>query len=84
VVYRYLSARALIGRSTPSAIRGLTDILTENRDFAPAHRALAEICGSEAFNDTQKEQAEPGTFLGLVLDPGWHTDPEHCLVKVQL
>jgi hypothetical protein len=65
VVYRYLCARARMGRSTPSAIGSLTEILTENHNFALAHRALAEIYGSEAFHDPQKEQTERVTLLAL-------------------
>jgi pentatricopeptide repeat protein len=40
--YRYLAARALIGRSTRSAIQTLSAIEQENPDFAPVRRTLAE------------------------------------------
>lgn len=41
LVARYLFARALIGRSTASAIQALTRIVADHPEFAPAHRALA-------------------------------------------
>jgi hypothetical protein len=62
-MYSYLSARALIGRGTPAAITGLTEILAEHPDFAPAHRSLAEIYGSEAFHDAEKARSEREAFL---------------------
>jgi len=43
LMYRYLVARALVGRGTPSAIQSLTAIAEEHPDFAPAHRTLSEI-----------------------------------------
>ena len=65
VTYRYLAARALIGRATTSAIQNLTQLLAENPDFAPAHRSLAEIYGSEMFRDRDKETTEREEFLAL-------------------
>ena len=65
VIYQYLSARALIGRSTRSAVTALTEILAENPDFAPAHGSLAEIYASEAFQDSEKENTERERFLTL-------------------
>jgi hypothetical protein len=65
LIYRYLAAHALMGRSTPAAIRNLTEILAEKPDFAPAHRALAEIYGAETFSDPHKEQAERARFMAL-------------------
>jgi len=58
LMYRYLFARSLIGRETVSALQQLNGILAERPDFAPAHRALAEIYGSETFNDADKEKIE--------------------------
>ena len=57
LMYRYLFARSLIGRETVSALQQLNGILAERPDFA-AHRALAEIYGSETFNDADKEKIE--------------------------
>ncbi len=65
LLYRYLFARSLLGRGTPSAIQTLTEILAEHPDFAPAHRTLAEIFASEAFHDPVKEKAEREKFLAL-------------------
>jgi pentatricopeptide repeat protein len=65
LTYRYLYVRTLIGRSTPSAIQALEEIVAENPGFAPAHRALAEIFASETFRDPGKEKAEKERFLAL-------------------
>jgi hypothetical protein len=65
LVYRYLNARSLLGRSTPSTIQGMNDIIAANPKFAPAHRTLAEIYGSEAFRDARKEKVERGKLLAL-------------------
>jgi hypothetical protein len=69
--YQYLFDRALIGRNTPSAITGLSEIAKDHPEFAPAHRSLAEIYSSEAFRNSDKEQTErerlqalcPGTIM---------------------
>jgi hypothetical protein len=58
LMYRYLFARSVIGRGTVSALQYMNGILAERPDFAPAHRALAEIYGSEAFHDAEKEKVE--------------------------
>ena len=65
LTYRYLSVRSTIGRSTPSAVQQLSEILAEHPDFAPAHRALAEIYGAEAFRDPEKERSEREKLLAL-------------------
>ncbi len=65
VRYRYLNARALIGRSTPSAIQELNQLIGENPDFAPAHQSLAEIYASEIFRDEAKAKTEKQNFLTL-------------------
>jgi len=65
LMYRYLSARSMIGRGTSSAIQQMNDIVAEHPDFAPAHRALAEIYGVEAFRDLGKEQLEREKFVAL-------------------
>jgi len=65
VMYSYLSARSLVGRSTPAAISGLNEILNDHPDFAPAHRMLAEIYASEAFRDPEKAASEREKFLRL-------------------
>lgn len=63
VVYHYLYLRTLVGRTTPQAIHDLNDLLTEHPDFAPAHRTLAEIYGTETFRDAEKEKSEKEIFL---------------------
>jgi len=63
--YQYLFSRALVGRNTPSAIQGISQIAREHPEFAPAHRSLAEIYGSEAFADPAKEEIEHNRFLAL-------------------
>jgi hypothetical protein len=63
VMYRYLAARSLIGRSTLSAISALNEILMTDPGFAPAHASLAEIYASDAFHDEAKEQGERGKFV---------------------
>jgi hypothetical protein len=65
LVYRYLYFRSLVGRSTPSVIQGLTEIAVEQPQFAPAHRMLAEIYGSERFADSGKGKNERERFLDL-------------------
>jgi hypothetical protein len=62
-MYRYLALRATVGRSTRGAVEGLNTLLAEDPAFAPAHRTLAEIYGTEAFSDTEKERSERETFL---------------------
>ncbi len=62
-LYRYLSLRTAVGRGTFGAIQGLNEFLTENPDFPPAHRTLAEIYGTEAFRDREKEKSEKEKFL---------------------
>jgi len=63
--YRYLYIRSLIGRGTAGASLGLTDILAENPNFAPAHGTLAEIYASDAFRDAEKAKIERTKFLAL-------------------
>src|SRR6202040_2732604 len=58
LIYSYLYARSLIGRNTPSAIRQISDILSEHPDFASGHRSLAEIYASSAFRDDDKAKGE--------------------------
>jgi len=65
LVYRYLYFRSLIGRNTPAAVQGLSEILTEHPDFAPADRMLAEIHASPTFRDSRKQEAEEQTFRQL-------------------
>lgn len=77
VMYQFLFRRALIGRNTPSAIEGMSEILQAHPDFAPAHGALAEIYASPAFRDAEKENVErerlqelcPGYSLRVRPDP---------------
>jgi len=63
LMYAYLFARSMIGRSTPSAIERLAEIAAKNPEFAPAHRELAEIYASERFRNPEKEKAEREKFL---------------------
>ncbi|HXP87069.1 MAG TPA: hypothetical protein VN841_20230 [Bryobacteraceae bacterium] len=64
-MYRYLSLRATVGRSTAAAIAGLHELLAKNPGFAPAHRTLGEIYGTEAFRQPEQEDIEKETFLAL-------------------
>jgi hypothetical protein len=65
VVSQYLFARALIGRTTQSAIQALAGITTDHPEFAPAHRALAAIYSSQTYRDEQRVRAEQKRFLAL-------------------
>jgi len=65
LMYRYLNARSMLGRSTPSTIQAMNDIIAANPNFAPAHRTLAEIYGSETFRDARKEKTEREKLLAL-------------------
>ncbi|MGH9501803.1 MAG: hypothetical protein ACRD20_03035 [Terriglobales bacterium] len=65
LIFTYLYARSLMGRNTSSAIQQMTEIITAHPDFAPAHRALAEIFASAAFHDESREKAERDRFLAL-------------------
>jgi len=65
LMYRYLSVRSAIGRSTLSAIQQMNEILAENPEFAPAHRTLAEIYGAETFRDPEKEKIEREKLIAL-------------------
>ncbi len=65
ILYRYLFARALEGRSTRQSIMILEEVLASNPDFAPAHRTLAEIYDSAAFRDRQKDKTERAAFERL-------------------
>jgi hypothetical protein len=67
--YRYLYARSLIGRNTRAAIQQMVEIVADHPDFAPAHRALAEIYASETFGDVEKGKAERERFLALCPGP---------------
>ena len=65
LMYRYLYARSLMGRSTRAAIQSLSEITAANPNFAPAHRTLAEIYGSETFSDARKLKVEQQKLLAL-------------------
>ncbi len=60
--YEYLYARSLMGRSTTAAIAALNEIIRIHPEFSPAHRALAEIYGSEAYRNSDREIAERKTY----------------------
>jgi hypothetical protein len=65
LLYQYLYGRTLEGRSTKQAIAAMESVLASDPNFAPAHRTLAEIYGSVAFRDQQKESAERAKFEQL-------------------
>lgn len=89
LMYLYLSARALMGRTTPAAIQSLNEIVTDNPNFAPAHRALGEIHASTRFHDAEKENNErkkltalcPGA--GLAQKPGVPPEPSPLLAQAE-
>jgi len=64
-MYHYLWLRTMVGRKTIEAIQGLNELLAEHSDFAPAHRTLAEIYGTQAFRDPEKEKSEKEKFLAI-------------------
>jgi hypothetical protein len=64
-MYRYLAARAIVGRNTAAAIKGMHELIAENPNFAPAHRTLAEIYRTEAFRDPEQEKIEKEKFFSL-------------------
>jgi hypothetical protein len=64
-MYRYLSLRAAVGRNTAAAIAGLNELLAKDPRFAPAHRTLSEIYGTEAFRQPEQEKIERETFLDI-------------------
>jgi hypothetical protein len=64
-VYHYLWLRAIVGRTTPAAIRGLNQLIADNPSFAPAYRTLAEIYGTQAFHNPEREAIEKKNFLAL-------------------
>lgn len=65
VIDGYLYARSLMGRSTPSAFQQMAELVAAHPDFAPAHRALAQIYASAMFRDEAKEKTERQLFLTL-------------------
>jgi hypothetical protein len=65
-VYHYLRLRAMVGRSTPAAIRGLIEMVVQAPDFAPAHRTLAEIYGGASlYRNPDGEKTESAKFRSL-------------------
>jgi hypothetical protein len=74
-MYRYLSLRTLVGRSTLRAIQGLNELLAGRPDFAPAHRTLAEIYALEIFRDPGKEKSEREQFLAACPDGAFTRRP---------
>jgi hypothetical protein len=89
LMYRYLTLRSTVGRGTAAAIDGLNALLAENPDYAPIHRALAEIYGTEAFRDAEKERSEKEKFLaacpgaGLTRRPPWIPGPSSLLDQAE-
>jgi hypothetical protein len=61
-LYVHLSGSAMMGRGTRRAIAAMRDALALDPDFAPAHRALAEVYGSAMFGDAQQERIERARF----------------------
>jgi hypothetical protein len=64
-MYRYLWLRAMVGRNTAAAIKGLDELVADNPAFAPAYGTLAEIYGAEAYRDPRKEQSEKAKYIAL-------------------
>lgn len=60
--YLYLYGRALEGRTTPTAVSMMEEVLKLDPHFAPVHRTLAEIYGSPRFRDPKKEKTERAKF----------------------
>jgi tetratricopeptide (TPR) repeat protein len=65
LMFEYLALRTLVGRETPTAIESLNQLLSQHPDFAPAHRTLAEIYGTETFREAEKEKIERAKYLNL-------------------
>jgi len=65
LMYDYLYARSLMGRNTPAAIRQIAKLLESHPDFAPGHRALAEIYSAAAFRNDDMGKTEREHFLSL-------------------
>ncbi len=65
LLYQYLAARAMVGRSTRSAMATLKEIAEKDPKFAPAHASLAEIYASDVFRDVQKENVERAKISAL-------------------
>ena len=61
----YLLGRSLEGLSTLETISLMNQILEKDAGYAPAHRTLAEIYGSKAFGDPDKERIARAKFTGL-------------------
>jgi len=61
--FAWLRARAHLGRGTPKAVALLRGLLSRAPEFAPAHATLAEIYGSDAFRDEEKEKGERAQAL---------------------
>jgi hypothetical protein len=76
-LYLYLAGRAFEGRGTRRAIAIMEQVLALDPAFAPAHRTLAEIHGSNAFRDPHKrdsarakyEAACPGSAIARKPSP---------------
>jgi hypothetical protein len=62
-MYHYLRLRATVGRNTAAAIRDLNELLQAHPDFAPAHQTLAEIYGTDAFRQPERERSEKEKYL---------------------
>lgn len=65
LMYRYLHARALIGRSTNVAVQALEEIVRDAPEFAPSYRELAAIYASEAFHDASRERKARAQYFAL-------------------
>ena len=64
-MYAYLAWRTLVGRTTPAAIDGLNQLLGAHPEFAPAHRTLAGIYGTERYGDPERQSVERAKYFGL-------------------
>jgi len=96
--FAWLRGRAHLGRGTPKAVALLRDLLERAPEFAPAHATLAEIYGSDAFRDEERERTERTQLLStcpksvILRRPGplpahsplfSRQDPPASLVKVE-
>jgi hypothetical protein len=64
-VYHYLFLRSLVGRNTPAATIGLEEMATDNPNFSPAIRTLAEIYDAGVFRDAEREKSARNRLAGL-------------------
>jgi len=84
ILYQYLFGRTLEGRNSRQALAAMEEVLATDANFAPAHRTLAEIYGSKAFRDRQKETAERAKLEQLCPGTAIATRPAPLPAKSEL